>query len=85
MLDLQIKAEDHPGLWEITGMEVCSWAPPGHCTHSRCTKARPEVASARPPEDPRAGGSGDGDEPLSAHQEGSEARNSGPGMQKSLS
>lgn len=34
---LQIKTEDSPGLWGITGIEVCIWAPPDHLPQSRCT------------------------------------------------
>lgn len=42
-------------------------------------------AHQKAPADPRAGGSSDSYGPFSVHQEGSEARNSGPGAQKLLS
>ena len=50
LIDLQIKTEDDPGLWGVTGMEVCCGTPPGPCTYSTGTKARPEMALWRPSE-----------------------------------
>lgn len=42
-MHLQIKTEGYPGLWGITGVEVCIQACPG-VTVPRCTKVRVEVA-----------------------------------------
>ena len=50
LLDLQIKTEEDPGLWGVTGTEVCCGTSPGPCTHSRDTKARPEMALSHPSE-----------------------------------
>lgn len=75
---LQMKTENYPGLWGITGVEVCMQACPGHCTQKRHMKARPEGALSCPsaPADSRAGENSDSDGPLPAHQKDPKARSS---------
>ena len=87
LLDLQIKTDD-PGLWGVTGTEVSVGHPlvPVPTVETQ----KPDLrwlchAHQKALADPWAGGSSDGYGPFSAHQEGSEARNSGSEVQKFLS